>query len=519
MGPGAFAGCVLSGLLLTSAYPKPGLWPVIFAGLVPLLAASEKQPLKIAFGCGYIAGLVHYATLLFWLLDVLVIYGHLNIILSIPIFLLMIGYLSLYPALFIIGLHLSDRYLNIKHGSLKWVFTGAALFTGLEYFRGFFLTGFPWEPLGAALAPCPVLIQPADVIGTGGLTFAVAFINLAIFCVYRSIQNKTFKQTGWQQTAAIVIISALMIGYGSMRLDQVSREMDKAEKKKIAVVQASIDQSIKWNPQFRLDTIMLYRDLTHEAARNKPDLIVWPETATPFFYRNNESLTDWLNDFVKKINTPLLFGSPAYETDAGKNKYYNRAYLLNEQAGIVGTYDKVHLVPYGEYVPLQQLFPFIRKITQAIGDYYPGRIGEILELDGDKLGVLICYESIFATLARKQADAGADMLFVITNDAWFGKSSAPYQHFEQAVLRAVETRKAVVRAANTGISGFITPDGRIEGTIDLFEKDTLEKEVPRMVGKTFYTTAGDVLPQVSLGVTVLIFSAAFYRRRKNADRS
>jgi apolipoprotein N-acyltransferase len=379
------------------------------------------------------------------------------------------------------------------------------------------LTGFPWEPLGAALIPALSLIQAADLFGAGGLTFIVVLINMALAGAWFRRLEKG-RQGPWMPLALALGLAAALFGYGQARLHQMERRMAEAPSRSIAVVQGSIEQKVKWDPDQRVFTLQTYRDLSTRAAAQNPWLVVWPETAMPFYYVRDEGTTQWLDQWVRQTGRPVLFGAPAFEYHGLDKRHYNRAYLLGPGAERLGYYDKVHLVPYGEYVPLQKFMPFIKKLTQASGTFFPGEEGKVLTLDGQGLGVLICYESIFPVLARKAVNQGAQYLVVITNDAWFGRSSAPRQHYDHAVLRAVEHRRSVIRAANTGISGLIRPDGRTVTDLGLFERDFIIGSLPGLSGRTLYTAAGDVIPWASLGATLVLFAATLIRRR-HAGRS
>ena len=501
------------------AFPKIGLWPVIFVALTPVaLAAGELSP-KQAFKAGFFAGLVFSIGMLYWLVHVLTYYGGLPYYAALPLFLFMVMYLALFPGLFLMILAMARDHLNVAWGSVTWIFLGALVYCGLEYFKGFFLTGFPWEPLGGALAGSLPLVQFSDIVGTGGLTFLVVAVNLAVAAAVRAGTGpkRRLRTMGTSLVLAAVIIGGLLI-YGNIRLADWDRKISEAPTRKTAVAQGSIEQALKWDPEMRIEILMKYRDLTLQAAQTDPWLTVWPETSLPFVFLKDPGATRWMKELVKDAGGAILFGAPAYEEEGEETRYYNRAYLLDSKAEVTGYYDKVHLVPFGEYVPLKKILWFVRKITQAAGDYYPGEKGTLLPLDDQKIGVLICYESIFPGLAREAVKKGASLLTIITNDAWFGRSAAPYQHFDQAILRAVENRRAVLRAANTGISGIILPNGRVTKRLDLFVPGVLTGSVPLIEEKTFYTAAGDLIPQLGLAVAVMILLAAVYRR-KYAARS
>lgn len=516
-GPGRPILAALSGVLLTLAFPRPELWPLAFFGLVPLILARGGLDGEDSFRLGFITGLVHAVTLVYWIVPVMTEYGGLHFLLALPVFLALAAYMALYPGLFAWGLTWAERLPGLKAGGVLWALAGAALWCGLEYFKGFFLTGFPWEPLGAALVAALPLIQVSDIVGPGGLGFLTALVNLALAAVFMR-PRPFFRRSAAGPLLLAAAVPVLMWTYGQARLTQVDKLVQEAPVRRMAAVQGSIPQDLKWDPSHRVETMMAYRDLTLKAGLSDPWLTVWPETALPLLYERDPAAREWVDDLVRRAGRPLLFGAPGYaERPDREPVYYNRAYLLDGRAEMLGWYDKSHLVPYGEYVPLQKYFPFLSKITQAVGNYEPGQPGRILDLDGDGIGVLICFESVFPGLARQAVRAGADFLVVITNDAWFGRTSAPYQHFSQAVLRAVETRRSVARAANTGISGFIDPAGRVLGTLNLFQRDVLIRDVPLCREETFYTRTGDIVPQACLAVTILIFGAGFYRRKKNVS--
>ena len=358
------------------------------------------------------------------------------------------------------------------------------------------------------------MVQLADVVGVGGLTFLTALVNLALAGAFMA-----FRRQGWAAAVLPVVTGltavGLLAGYGAVRLPEVRVEMARAEQKSVAVVQGSIEQSLKWDPDQRIFTMLTYRDLTMAAAGDKPWLVVWPETAAPFFFLNDKTATEWLEEMVRESGSALLFGAPAFEEVGQETHYFNRAYLLDHQGKVLDFYDKVHLVPFGEYVPFQKYLPFIKKLTQASGDYIAGPESRALTLDGTGVGVLICYESIFPELARGHVEAGADYLAVITNDAWFGRSSAPYQHFSMAVLRAVENRRAVIRAANTGISGLILPSGEVKETLGLLERQYLTGSLPRSEIRTIYTAWGDLTSRISFLLMVLFLAVVLIRRKRN----
>ncbi|MBE0596090.1 MAG: apolipoprotein N-acyltransferase, partial [Desulfuromonadales bacterium] len=283
----------------------------------------------------------------------------------------------------------------------------------------------------------------------------------------------------------------------------------------VARIQGNIEQGLKWNPAFQQTTVDLYRDLSRAAGgERKLDLIIWPESATPFYFQDAGPLAHTVGQVPPDTGALLLFGSPAYEPSGPDFRYLNSAFLLSAEGGMLGRSDKVHLVPFGEYVPFGRWFPFIDKLVVGIGDFSPGTITP-LPMNGHQAGVLVCFEGIFPELAREHVRKGADLLVNITNDAWFGHSSAPWQHLAMTRFRAVENRIWVARAANTGITAFITPAGRITAQTPLFETASLVDTVGLGAAPTLYGRLGDLIPAIFLGLTLI---GIFWLRRGRRER-
>jgi apolipoprotein N-acyltransferase len=300
-----------------------------------------------------------------------------------------------------------------------------------------------------------------------------------------------------------------VFAYGRWRL--VTLESNSGAPFKIALVQGNIAQDTKWDPAFQQATLNKYLRLTRKVAKEAPDLIVWPETATPFFFQSDVKNSEVLVQQLEELKKPLLFGSPAYSREEDQLRLYNRAYLLNELGRISGYYDKIHLVPFGEYVPLKQILFFVNKLVQAAGDFASGNRAEVLELPPVRIGVLICYEGIFPELSRDLVNAGANLLVNITNDAWYGRSSAPHQHLSMAVFRAVENRVPMARCANTGITAFIDARGRIYQATGLFEEATVVGTVKLGHGNTVYRRYGEWFAWGCLCVTFLVLGYGLRR--------
>ena len=291
------------------------------------------------------------------------------------------------------------------------------------------------------------------------------------------------------------------MSYNIVRYIQVAGEIEKAPGLNIAAVQGNIGQDQKWSPAMRLATIETYIGLSEQAlakGHNPPALFVWPETALPFPVNDNPYFNALKREFIKKDRIWLLAGAPFYKRVAGRASSgedqgilsYNSAYLINPEGVAIDRYDKQHLVPFGEYIPFRRFLPLPGPLVDNIGDFSTGRPEKPLSCQGAEIGVLICFESIFPELAREWTATGANLLVNITNDAWFGRSSAPWQHLSMAVFRAVENRRSLVRSANTGVSAFIDPLGRMSATTPLFKPAYLVEEVPLLQAGTIFVSFG-----------------------------
>jgi apolipoprotein N-acyltransferase len=328
--------------------------------------------------------------------------------------------------------------------------------------------------------------------------------------------NAAFAEVGMERkkyplliTAAVVM--ALALGYGFVKM----RAPEGSERITISVVQGNIEQDKKWDPAYQAETFGVYTRLSREAFKDHPDLVLWPETATPFYFNAgstvDSAMTGALVSFVKQNKVPLLFGSPTYEVKPNRAIYgRNSAFLLTADGQVDGVYHKIHLVPFGEYVPLKSVLFFVEKMVQAIGDFQAGDTYTVMAIPHQKsktlVSTVICYEIIFPDLVRRFVDQGATVITTITNDAWFGRTAAPFQHFSMAVFRAVENRVPVARAANTGISGFIDAKGNILSTSSIFTEARLTHTLTPGFEKSFYTRRGDLFSYACVFITLLLLA-------------
>jgi apolipoprotein N-acyltransferase len=497
---------ILSGLLLTAAFPKIGFSIAGWFALVPLLMAVKDLSFGQAFRVGFAAGLAHFLTLLYWLLYTMQTYGGLPFYIALPVLFLLSAYMAVYIGFFAA---LMAKWTQ----NLSWGFLAAVpvFWVSLEYLRGFLFTGFPWSFLGYTQYSQLHIIQISDIFGVYGVSFLMALSSASFFWILeitfdqKKSDNRLVSFGAAYPLIVFIIILAGAWTYGKWQVSSFDNNLSKISFRRITVVQGNIDQAIKWDPASQIESTEKYIHLSLSAGKYHPDLVVWPETATPFYFLYDASLSKMVIDAVAGMGNDFLIGSPSYTFDKNKEEihYFNSAYLIDGDPRVIGKYDKVHLVPFGEYVPFKKWLPFLGKMVDHVGDFKPGKKGETLSWKNEKLGVQICFEIIFPGLSRAMVQNGAGILINITNDAWFGKTSAPYQHFSMAVFRAVENRRSLVRAANTGISGFVDPVGRVLDRSPLFEDAVLTGNIPIYHKTSFYTHYGDLLAIACILISVI----------------
>ncbi len=503
----------LSGILLVLAFPHFDLEILSWVALVPLLLSINRKPLPRAAFLGFVAGFVFFAGLLYWVYNVLTQYGHIPGWLSIFFLILLIGYLALYFSFFAFLL----RWISNKTGLSETSFA-PPLWVSLEYIRGFLLSGFPWELLGYSQYQTLPLVQIADITGVYGVSFLILLSNVALYRLVLALSNRDWRNA-FKEFLLPSILIALAGGYGLWKLSELEKLKAPGREYRVALIQGNIRQDIKWEPRFQEETIKIYSQLTRQAKAFRPDLIIWPETATPFFFQNPYPFQGRILELAHQMKAPLLFGAPAFDRLDSMIYHFNSAFLISPEKKILGRYDKIHLVPFGEYAPLSGLLGFTRDIIGAMGDFTSGKEVKNLSLAWADLGVLICYEAIFPDLTRQFVKRGATLLVNITNDAWFGKTSAPFQHLSMVTLRAVENRVPIARAANTGISALIDSRGRVAQSTDLFTREVLLGKIKMDPSSTFYTQWGDLFSYLCLGITILTCLLTYFKRGYRVERS
>ena len=504
--------------------PLVVLFPACLAAL-GLLAPSDKN----AFYSGWLCGIIGNSLCLYWIAVPLHYFGLVPWALTAPIVMALGAFLGLYSALFTLGMRLFRARLPFPVPILLSFF----LWTTLEYAKAWIFTGFPWICLATAFVPWPVWTQMASVIGSHALSGIFAMVGVALLEAFPPRAGYT---TSVPRRKKIQALGLALLAIGSIYahgLTVLSSPPLHGREIRVALVQGNVDQNQKWAPEYQRGTVARYLSLSESAVDpalgkvGKPvDLLIWPETAMPFYVETNTMLSERIFSFAERYQVSLAFGAPGKNADASAGGYHNRLWFYTPASltllpsspepantaavyggkGSLVHYDKNHLVPFGEYVPLSIPIPFIEYLMQGV-DFRPGQDSKILHSGDIALGGLICYEAIFPQLARQRALDGANLLLNISNDAWFGLTSAPVQHLYLSAMRAVETGRYVVRATNTGISAIIDQHGRITAYGGFFKAQVVIGEAHLLAHNTVY---GLTAPYIMWGTLLVAFAAVAF---------
>jgi apolipoprotein N-acyltransferase len=505
---------LLSVVLYTAAMPgSGGLWPLLFVALIPFLCVIYRSRTAVqAARAGFLFGFVSQIAMMYWIYTVLSVYGGLPWYVAVAGLCLLCVYGGLYLALFAFCAH-----KVFKLPSMQQLCAVPILWVAQEYLKGMLFTGLPWMDIGYGLYSQPLLLQAADLFGHLFLSFCILLINTLFVLLW--VTTGCSRRQKMSVVVTVVCVMAGVTTYSVLRYGQIDTALLEADRAKIGVVQGNIKQNLKWDEAHKRSTIDSYIRLSHALyEKGTPDFLVWPETALPFYPVQDELFGDVLA-YLRSDKATLLTGAPWYDyTSDGHVRYYNSAVLVGFDATLLGKYYKNHLVPFGEYVPLATLFRFAQPLVESAGNFTAGTIGKPLPAKNMYCGVLICFESVFADISRKWVKQGANILINITNDAWYGKSSAPYHSFAMTVVRAVEARRGVVRAANTGISGYIDPLGRVGVKSPLFEEWSAQVEPHLVTIESFYVRYGHFFGPVSFLLATALVLFMFMRERKSPSR-
>jgi apolipoprotein N-acyltransferase len=522
------------------AFPQPVAGRVIDLGVLAsflapacfVLGLRGLAPRRAAL-VGFGAGLLGHALVFSWIYVVTVHYGHAWP----PLGVLAASGLALYPAAFAAAFAAGSRALARGSATgLPGAFAGAALWTALDHAKNFVLTGFPWALLGYAQHHNPALLGLAPFTGVFGLSFAVALGGLAL--AELGAAHSARRPLPRRALAAGLALVAL---HGAGALEAARDPGPAAGTLRVGIVQGNIDQGIKWDPEWAERTLSIYEELTRRAVGEGARVVLWPETAVPGSPDGVPGLADRLAALARETRTTLVVGAVGVDWVEGRPRYFDSAFLWDGTGGFLARYDKAHLVPFGEYVPLRGLLGhFVQALARGVADtdVHPGAGPRALALGpfGDlaqpvagaaavppgevTVGAPICYELLFPDLVRRFVRDGAQALLAITNDAWYGRTGAPYQFLAITALRSAENRVWTVRAANTGVSGFIDHRGRVREATRIFERDHRVADIelrPAPAGGSFYARHGDWFAAACWAASGVALAAGIRRGRGRTE--
>ncbi len=457
-----------------------------------------------AFLLGLLAGALYFTGTLYWLVETMTTFGGLSKPLAIVAAGVLVAYLALFPGIFA----LIQWRLARTFGAIA-LLLAPAVWVATEMGRTYIWDGFPWELLGYSQASVLPVAQLASVVGVYGLSALVAGISAACAFVATDATRRRWIVAG---AAALVLVGTGLWGMARLTSGALTQQGTPI---RVAVVQGNILQDDKWNPALAAPIMQRYIDMTREAIGRGARFIVWPESSTPFNYEEEPTRAEAVRRLAREAHVTLLIGSDQIEkirpVPAGKPpapQYYNAAFLIQPDGTTGAVYRKIHLVPFGEYVPLKRLLFFVGTIVEAVSDYSPGTDTMLLPVAGHQASTAICYEVIYSSLMRAFVTRGSELLTTITNDAWYGRSSAAYQHWQQASLRAIEEGRYLARAANTGISGFVDPYGRVLQHSGLFQSAVMTEDLRFLRARTIYSRIGDLVGWLSIALTAAALVAA-----------
>jgi apolipoprotein N-acyltransferase len=477
-----------TGVLLALAFPQPHWGLLAWVALVPLLMVALEAKPAAAFGWGFVSGAVFFSITVSWLYGFFRSYGEMSVATAAGVLGLMVAILSLYPAAYALAVRWMTRT------GTGWALAVSPFFwVALELGRGHMpAIGFPWNLLGYAVSDRLGLVQLVTLTGIYGLSFVVAAYNALLLWAWRERGAKAIGT--W---AAVTAALVLTITVGGRLVPRPAGQ--------------HASYASNWEQQNAAEFAAIDR-LTIDAGRSAPGLIIWPEAPAPFSFEDPWFVAQ-ATKIAQQSRSDFLAGVDEWTYPRGAApQAANSAVMVDAAGRRIFRYDKIHLVPFGEYVPWRRWLWFARRLTGGIGDFTPGSERTVGRMDGGTFAVFICYEAIFPNEVRQFADRGAELLVNISDDGWYGHSKALAQHLNMARVRAVENRRWLLRDTNTGLTAVIDPYGRIRGRLPPDTRAALTARYDFRSGRTLYTRWGDWWPKLAILVSLLALAWNFARR-------
>ena len=485
---------VFSALLWFLSLPPYG-FPVlsIFAFALPLLYIKNARFKSIILYSYFFTALFQFLEY-WWIAKVISKYGDINIIFAVLLTIL----LSFYLGFFLYFYYLLLKIFVNRYGNYGLIFA-PFIYPIFEWLKGKLFGGFPWWDFGYSISTNSYLLQNVRLFGILGLTFLGMMISVSISLIF--LQRR--ERISIVFTILTVVLLFLAFIYGSFS----KKEVYSGKSITAGIIEPHIPQDKKWDPQFRGEIITKFKKLSANFEKGKEDIVVLPESSIPVEWGNDREFDEKFVEISKNLSANLIFGA-VFEDENG---IYNGAIVLNREGKFLNNYKKTHLVPFGEYVPFEKHLTFLAPIVESIGSFTSGTSLSPIKIENVNCGITICYETIFADLIRAQVKEGAEVLVNLSNDAWYEGTPAKVQHFLIDRVRCVETKRFLIRSANGGISGIVSPKGEIVSSTRMNEPSYCEGDAIKLNEKTLFVQIGD--KYLILFVIVLAASLAITPRK------
>jgi apolipoprotein N-acyltransferase len=488
---------LISGALCWLSFPKIAQDYLAWVALVPLLLfiVKARNPGSALLG-GFLAGFVQFFCLLYWIPRVLTIYGGIPLFAAWGLYALLIAAFGCFPAMACVLIH-----CGIQRRGLTSLLLFAPAWVAVELFRSWIpFGGFPWMLMGYSQTEHLKLIQIADVVGVYGISLMIVWVNAALAWMI------LFPAGRWRRWVPIAVgMAAVLVCliYGSAALrrwDQIKPQH------RAALLQGNLsvdvpESALRWKYQ------QGYVEMVGRLQSESVDLLVLPESPAPLLFQYDQAYQEVMRGIARRFRMGMVFNNIHFRDVAGTTRYFNSAFFLDQNGTEAGRYDKIHLVPFGEYIPWKRLFFFSDTISRDVGNFAPGTDTSAVFLDGHPMNAIICFEAVFPDLSGQFIQSGSQLIINVTNDGWYGDTSAPYQHLAMARWRALESRRYLLRAANSGISAIVEPSGRIQVQTALLRQDTAIGGFSFLSEETFYVRHGRSLP---IACVIISFCALFW---------
>ena len=482
----------VSGTLLVLALPKPDLYYLSWIALVPLLLAISTEDSKLkTLSVGYVAGVAFFGGSCYWIVNTMATYGGLGLGVSLAVFALFVAVFALHTALFAVLLR-----LQLARFPTWGLLLAAPTWVLVELIQTHAIFGgFPWMLTGYALAPYGGLLQLVTITGVYGLSFVLVGVGSLLTLGLRT------GRPGIVGVAAVIMLIVNFLPAPQPRPPE--------EELSVRLVQTNIDIEQSWGATAKQRLMDELHTLSVSAPAN-PDLVIWPETPSPFYLSQDADFRYRMGAIARSLDAHFLLGYIDFDDELPSNSVG----VLSPAGEQISRYNKIHLVPFGEYVPLRNILFFAESLVRNVGDFVPGTEYTLTSLGDHQVAATICYEDVFPGLMRQFTRRGAQLIVNVTNDGWFGATSAPYQHIRMSLVRAVENRRYLVRGANTGISAIIDPYGTIVSRTELGERTLLDGIAGYRSDLTFYVRFGDVF--ALLAALMVVVTLLMSRRTRAA---